>query len=460
MNWINVLAESLLISSVAQISVGLLWMVIVLALGRNKNARVLYNFQKLVMTIFIVPVGLIYVIYRYYNFEDGNNIFPDVNRQITEIHSVVIKWYLILLLFVVLYQAFHIVKLVIRCGRRLPEDKRLYDILETVKTRLGIRRKIRIRQGMLIDSPFIVGMLRPCIYLPPEELTDEELDIVLQHELYHYKQRDTIWKPLMLAICTIYYFNPISWMMFVLFRAFSEISCDYRCCCNEMSNKTYFSAILGIAEKVTRRTTFFLPNWFDGKAELKWRIRFMKKYFGVKSSKLAVAMVALITVAAGSITVSAAEKKIENIYNSWDVETSEEICIGEAVAETDGDELVLHMETEDDDQGLLVVEEQEPLVSLYLGAKNINWTVEPGVRMLSALVSCTAGGYINIIVDITPSNKTVKVGVRYPDGTMYYVNGSGRITYTFNIPAAGQYRYYITNNNDVTITATGTAVYK
>jgi len=76
-----------------------------------------------------------------------------------------------------------------------------------------------------IASPFILGVIRPKIYLPPH-LNDEQINHILAHENAHIKRRDNWWKPVGFAVLTVHWFNPVIWIAYVLLCRDIEYACD------------------------------------------------------------------------------------------------------------------------------------------------------------------------------------------------------------------------------------------
>ena len=76
-----------------------------------------------------------------------------------------------------------------------------------------------------IESPFLLGFFRPKIYIPSDLSAEEEL-CVLEHERSHIKRLDHIWKPLGFAILSVYWFNPLLWVAYILLCRDIEQSCD------------------------------------------------------------------------------------------------------------------------------------------------------------------------------------------------------------------------------------------
>ena len=76
-----------------------------------------------------------------------------------------------------------------------------------------------------IDTPFVLGILKPCIYLSsktPEEMWEN----ILIHEKAHLKRGDHLWKIIGYVLLVIYWFNPLSWAAYLLFCKDLELACD------------------------------------------------------------------------------------------------------------------------------------------------------------------------------------------------------------------------------------------
>jgi beta-lactamase regulating signal transducer with metallopeptidase domain len=78
-----------------------------------------------------------------------------------------------------------------------------------------------------IASPFILGILRPRIYLP-SALESDCRDNVLAHEQAHLRRKDHWWKPLGFVLLSIHWFNPVMWLAYILLCRDIEAACDER----------------------------------------------------------------------------------------------------------------------------------------------------------------------------------------------------------------------------------------
>lgn len=121
-----------------------------------------------------------------------------------------------------------------------------------------------------IDSPFILGLWNPVIYLP-SNMEEEERDYILAHESFHKKRLDYITKPVFFLIATIHWFNPLVWLAYVLFVRDMEISCDEAVLSHTRRDikKQYANSLLKYAAK--QNGYVLLPLTF-GEPSLKSRI--------------------------------------------------------------------------------------------------------------------------------------------------------------------------------------------
>ena len=89
----------------------------------------------------------------------------------------------------------------------------------------AVRLRERIFQSEHVRSPFVLGILRPRIYLPMDMETQEQA-LVIAHELSHIRRRDHWWKPLGFVLLSIHWFNPLLWLAYALLCRDIELACD------------------------------------------------------------------------------------------------------------------------------------------------------------------------------------------------------------------------------------------
>ena len=99
-----------------------------------------------------------------------------------------------------------------------------------------------------LQTPFVLGLVRPKIYLPVG-LSKEEQNYILIHEQTHIHRKDHIIKIIAFLIVSIHWFNPLVWIAFVLMSTDMELSCDERVLkvMDEDIKKPYANTLLSLA---------------------------------------------------------------------------------------------------------------------------------------------------------------------------------------------------------------------
>ena len=148
-----------------------------------------------------------------------------------------------------------------------------------------------------IKSPFILGVIRPKIYVP-SHLNEEEQRVVIAHEKAHIKRLDHLWKPLGYLILTIHWFNPLVWLAYGLLCRDIEGACDEKVASKmNASDKKLYSATL-LSCSAPRYMLTACPVAF-GEVSVKQRVRSVLNYkkpaFWIVASSLVVfAVVAVV----------------------------------------------------------------------------------------------------------------------------------------------------------------------
>ena len=93
------------------------------------------------------------------------------------------------------------------------------------KVATAVLWKDNIFQSEYVSSPFVLGIIRPRIYLP-FHLEGQDLEYVIAHEQAHIRRKDHWWKPIGFLLLAIHWFNPIMWLAYVLLCRDIELACD------------------------------------------------------------------------------------------------------------------------------------------------------------------------------------------------------------------------------------------
>lgn len=127
-----------------------------------------------------------------------------------------------------------------------------------------------------ISTPFVLGIVRPRIYLP-SDLDSAQTEYVIAHERVHLKRHDHWWKPLGFLVLSIHWFNPLCWFSYILFCRDMELACDERVIrtVDEPYKKAYAEALLACSAGQKMITAS--PLTF-GEVGVKERIRSIMNY--------------------------------------------------------------------------------------------------------------------------------------------------------------------------------------
>ena len=156
----------------------------------------------------------------------------------------------------------------------------LYSLWSFLRLRRNVRVYLdygdKVRLCDDIDTPFILGALRPRIYVP-SGLTEEQIRHVLAHERAHLKRGDHLWKPLGFGLLAVHWSNPFMWVAYILLSRDIEQACDEKVI-RSMSGgekKAYSEALLACSSG--RRLILACPVAF-GEISVKERVRGVLTY--------------------------------------------------------------------------------------------------------------------------------------------------------------------------------------
>ena len=147
-------------------------------------------------------------------------------------------------------------------------------IKKQIEIAVPIRDNIWIADD--IKSPFVIGFVRPRIYLPGN-LGEKEQEYIILHEQHHIRRFDHIFKALAFLALTIHWFNPLVWLAFGLACKDMEMSCD-EAVIRKLGGEVradYSASLLTLA--TGRRIIAGTPLAF-GEGDTKGRIRNLAKW--------------------------------------------------------------------------------------------------------------------------------------------------------------------------------------
>lgn len=202
----------------------------------------------------------------------------------------------------------------------------LYAVISYVRVRRSVAERVPYKENIFlcdhVKSPFILGLVRPKIYLP-SSMDTTAMEPVVAHEKAHLARRDHWWKPLGFLILSAHWFNPLCWVAYVLLCRDIEMACDEKVI-RQMDldgKKQYSTALLECS--VQRRLVTICPLAF-GEVGVKERVKKVLNY-----KKPAFWLIVAAVIACAVVTVCFATNPTR----------SQEICVDGALYVQSGDNI-------------------------------------------------------------------------------------------------------------------------
>ena len=185
-----------------------------------------------------------------------------------------------------------------------------------LRMRRRVRESVPMRDNIRIcdhvETPFIMGILKPRIYMN-SDISGEDARLVIAHEQAHIKRFDHVWKPLGYLLLSVYWFNPLSWLAFILLTHDIEFACDEKVLRNADESdvkRDYSIALVNCSS--TGRPISPCPLGF-AEVSVKERVKDVLNYKKPAVWLMTAAVVAIFVTAACLLT-SPLEKASEVLY--------------------------------------------------------------------------------------------------------------------------------------------------
>lgn len=203
----------------------------------------------------------------------------------------------------------------------------LYGVISYIVLRKTLRTATLyddgIRQSEKVDSPFVLGFLRPTIYIP-YTLFGKDLEYVLSHEKTHIRRKDHLWKPAGFLLLSVYWFNPAIWLAYAALSKDIELACDESVIrsLDKDERKNYSRALLNLS--IRQKLITACPVAF-GKTAVRNRVDHVMNY--KKPALWSVVIMIACCVAVGICFMTEPKKQnaaVNEIDETQDVDDSEE----------------------------------------------------------------------------------------------------------------------------------------
>ncbi|GAB2562119.1 M56 family metallopeptidase [Gracilibacillus alcaliphilus] len=280
--WLNILIGL----SVAGSSVFVLSFFITLVSKERIHARWHYWNRKLSLFFYLIPIFLIPGIYHIFSKE--NQLISFENISIVDQNTVWLTTTFILPLFMIWIIGVIVTSLCFwywyrRFNKKLkkvlvsvPRESNIQHLLYRNMKNMKLANNIDIKFCKTNMSPVLIGIFKPTIVLPMYDIPYDELDMIIKHEVTHFKKRDLWIKKVMLLATILHWYNPLIYVLRKEVNKWSELSCDEDVVM-EMSHserKKYGETILNMIKRANQDVTPSVlgASFTTGSANLKNRL--------------------------------------------------------------------------------------------------------------------------------------------------------------------------------------------
>ena len=164
----------------------------------------------------------------------------------------------------------------------------------------ALRRRIELRELAGLSTPLTYGVFRPVILVPGGMNWEDEgrMRYMLYHEYVHIRRLDAVWKLVVVLVLCVHWFNPLVWVLYVLFNRDMELACDEQVLRHFGWDERAAYARLLIRMEEERGNLTALGTYFSKNATEE-RVKHIMKF---KKSTIFTLIIAVIIVAAGVVT--------------------------------------------------------------------------------------------------------------------------------------------------------------
>lgn len=206
-------------------------------------------------------------------------------------------------------------------------EARVVEAAERLKKEMNIRRPIDLRACTSLASPMLMGLWRPTIVLPSEQIAEDELMLILKHELIHFKRHDLWAKAGVLLATALHWFNPVVYLMARATAAQCEVSCDARVLRDSdfQQRKRYGATIIHMARKQAVPQAALTTLLYGGKRGMKTRLWSILDTRKKKAGVLLSGMVLIAVVGAGAVFAAQAAETSPEKNQTFDEPEKQEV---------------------------------------------------------------------------------------------------------------------------------------
>lgn len=162
----------------------------------------------------------------------------------SEILVITLWGFIGLCIFILRILHYYVQRRRITQSMHLSDSREIDEVLQRCIKRLDLKCNVALYINVVRASPFTTGIWKPIIVIPAK-FNPPELELILLHELCHIKSRDNIYGFLRLFTLSLYWFNPLIYMMDYHIEKTAELCCDAKVVALNMKmDKSYYCHLI------------------------------------------------------------------------------------------------------------------------------------------------------------------------------------------------------------------------
>lgn len=201
---------------------------------QKKHARWYYSMLVTAVLMLILPIQSIMSLPKMMRVTVPENIVysplstsSQTDTGITVAGIIFLIWSIITLLMLIFTAVRYIrTSRTLKMLSDITHNKTYINAFSTTKAAMGIKRKIELRESEYIHSPLLFGIIHPMVIIPKRDFTDEELTMIMTHELTHHKHMDLLIKLTASFGSCVQWFNPTAHILKRNIITACELCCD------------------------------------------------------------------------------------------------------------------------------------------------------------------------------------------------------------------------------------------
>ncbi len=318
----------------------------------------------------------------------------------------------------------------------------------------GVRKIPQVRFGDHIRSAYAYGIVNPLIIMPEGIKPGKDRQIVLAHEMLHYKSGDLRYRYLGIILQIIFWFHPVLGKLIGDLTEWDELHCDELLLRTGITNPVGYATVLHSEAERTqscRSVDQVYPKLLESKKQwLLERVQIMlkrEKNYNVNHRLVAVVLTMMLVF---GCSMSVAAGVLLEAANDWDLRIEHPGYQEEYVPDIYKE---IKLTAEEAEQIGMSIVDGDVIDALPYGP--ISCTVVNGTWKTGQF---TATNIQAISINITlanPSSLSYDMGIIEPDGTWRFVSGSGTRNHTFFLSQTGSYRVFIRNSSSTSLSVSG-----